>query len=98
MGRARGASDRASFDHLVGAGEDRWRDGDAELLGSLEIDDQLEGRRLLDRQVGRLGTLEDPSGVKALLAIDSLDARSIADQAAGSDVFAPRVDRRDGVA
>ena len=65
MDRARGTSDRGSFDHLVGAGEDRWRDGDAELLGSLEIDDQLEGRRLLDRQIGRLGAVEDLSDVTA---------------------------------
>src|SRR5438105_6171563 len=43
-----------SFDDLVGAGEDRGRDREAECLSRLEIDDQLEGRRLLDRQVGGL--------------------------------------------
>ena len=57
-------------------------DGQPERLGGLEIDDQLEGRRLLDRQIGRLGALEDLSGVNADLATDGREARSIADQAA----------------
>jgi len=38
-----------SFDNLVGAVQDRRRYGQAERLGSLEIDDQLELGRLLDR-------------------------------------------------
>jgi hypothetical protein len=38
---------RLLFDDLVGAGEDRWRHGEAERLGSFEVDDQLERRRLL---------------------------------------------------
>jgi hypothetical protein len=54
-----------SLDDLVGAGEDRWGHGETELLGGLQINDQLEGRRLLDRQIGRLGALEDPSDVVA---------------------------------
>src|SRR2546427_8784499 len=33
-----------SFDHLVGAGEQRERESDAERLGSLEINDQLDLR------------------------------------------------------
>jgi hypothetical protein len=49
----------ASFDNFVGAGEDLGRDGDAERAGSLQIDDQLVGRGLLHRQIGRLGALED---------------------------------------
>src|SRR6478735_3085835 len=40
------------LDHLVGAGEQRWRDGEAECFGSPEIDGQIEMGGLLDRQIG----------------------------------------------
>jgi hypothetical protein len=55
----------SSLDHLIGAGKDRWRDCQAEGLGGLEIDDQLECCRLLDRQIGGLGAVEDLSGINA---------------------------------
>jgi hypothetical protein len=87
-----------SFNDLVGAGEDRGRHRQAERLGGVEVDDKLEGRRLLDRQIGGLGALEDLSDVNAGLAIGSREARSIADQAAGRDVFTILIDRRNGIA
>ena len=37
-----------SFDHLIGAGEQRRRDDEAKCIGSLKVDDQLELGRLLD--------------------------------------------------
>ena len=49
----------ASLDHLIGAGEKRGRDGEAERLGGREIDDELEPRWLLDRHLGGRGALED---------------------------------------
>jgi hypothetical protein len=52
-----------SFDHLVGAGKDRGWHGEAKRLGGLQVDDQLEFCWLLDRQIGRLGAMEDFSGV-----------------------------------
>src|SRR5215831_1557559 len=43
-----------SFDHLVGAGEQRRRDGDADRLGGCRIDDKLHLSRKLHRQIARL--------------------------------------------
>src|SRR5262245_37407452 len=42
------------FDHLVGAQHEAGRDLMADRLRGLEIDDQLEPRRLLDWQIRRL--------------------------------------------
>src|SRR2546429_8642392 len=44
-----------SLDHLVGAAEQREREGDAERIGGFEIEHQLDVHRLLHRQVGGLG-------------------------------------------
>ena len=41
------------LDHLVGAGKERQRHGDAERLCGLEVDHQLGLRRLLNGQVHR---------------------------------------------
>jgi hypothetical protein len=50
---------------LVGAARIERRDCETEHVCGLEIDDQLEPGRLLDRQVGRLGSIEDLSDVNA---------------------------------
>src|SRR5947209_2399258 len=52
-----------SFDHLVGAHQDCFGDGDAESFRSLEVHDQLEPRRALDGKVVRLGTAHYPTDV-----------------------------------
>ena len=46
-------------------GEQRSAARQAERLGGLEVDDQLELGRLHHRQVGRLVALEDPAGIDA---------------------------------
>ena len=74
------------------------RHGEAERLGCLQVDDQLELGRLLHRQISGLLALEDPSGINADLAIDGREAGSIADQAAGRRELPPRIDRRNGMA
>src|SRR4030095_716482 len=60
----RGAAHRGrcvgpSFDHLVRPLEQRRRDRQAERLRGLEVDYQLELRRLLNRQIRRLRAFED---------------------------------------
>ena len=47
------------FDHLVSPVEQRCWDLKAEAPRGLEIDDKLELRRLLNRQVGRLCAFEE---------------------------------------
>ena len=48
-----------SFYDLVGEAEDQWRDRKAERVCGLEVDDKLEFGRLINRDVARLGAVED---------------------------------------
>jgi hypothetical protein len=63
-----------SFDDLVGAGEDRGRDRQPEGLGGVEIDNQLEGGRLLDGRSAGLAPAEDLSGKNPDLAAPTTSA------------------------
>ena len=47
------------LDHLVGGRESIQRDIDAEHLGGLEVDDELEFRGLLDWNICRLFAFQD---------------------------------------
>src|SRR5206468_781206 len=49
----------ALLNHLVSPLEERLRDRQAKRFGSLEVDHQLELRRLLDRQFTRLRAFQD---------------------------------------
>src|SRR5262247_979890 len=50
---------RALFNHLIRPQQQRRRDGEAEGFGGLEVDDEFELRRLLDRQITWLRAFED---------------------------------------
>jgi hypothetical protein len=50
---------RPLFDHLVRATEQRDREIEPERFCGLEVDDQLDFGRLLDRQIGWFFALED---------------------------------------
>src|SRR5262245_54253121 len=74
------------LDHLIGSGEDRRRDGQPEGFGGLEVDDELELGRLLDRQIGGLGTLENLVHVNGSAPVEVKNVRAIRHEATGVDM------------
>ena len=63
-----------SVDDFVGEREERGRDGEAERLGGLEVDHQLERDRLHDGKIGSLGAFENPARIDAGLLIGEVEA------------------------
>src|SRR6188474_3078965 len=78
----------SSLDHLGGALQQRQRNRDAHRFGSLQIDGQLELRRLLHRQVARFRTLEylvdESRGSAPVPRIGGV----VEHQSTGGDIFA----------
>src|SRR5262249_22578589 len=50
---------RRSFDQLIGAQQERFRDRQPEPLGGGQIDDEIELDRLFNRKLARLGAAQD---------------------------------------
>src|SRR5262249_57027039 len=69
-------------DDLIGSHEQRLRDGEAESLGSLQVDDQLKFVGLLYRKVAGLRTLEDLIDVAGGVPEHVATVRSIGQKAA----------------
>src|SRR5215813_6621062 len=55
----RGMHAASLLDHLIGPCQQRLRDRQAQRLGRLQVDDQLELGRLLDWYISRFGTLQN---------------------------------------
>src|SRR5882672_1600947 len=82
-------SSMRSFDRFVRLKKNGLRDRDPDLLCRFQIDHQLELRRLLDGDVGRLGAFQDLVDVTgAIPALDAV-AGSVSHQAAVFCVIAP---------
>ena len=81
------------MNYLVGGGQQRFRDGEAERLGGLEVDYQLDFRDLLHGKIGWFLAFENPPGLYANLAVRVAVAGAIAHQATGQGGLTPLVDR-----
>src|SRR6266478_6982950 len=78
------------FDHLVGAGEQRRRNVEAERLGGFHIDHQLELDRSLDRKLARPCAVEDAIGIARRAPKIIGYVNSVGDQTAELSVEPPR--------
>ena len=87
------AANSSLFDHLVGGGEQRLRDGYAKLLRGFEIDDQFKFGRDLHWKVPRPFALEDAIDIAGHLRKLVELIGPIGDQTAGGGVHASRVNR-----
>src|SRR6516162_10261610 len=71
------------LDHLVRRSQQRFRDGEAERLGGLQVDDHLDFCDLLHGEVGRLVAFENAPGIDTNFAVIITDAAAITHRAAG---------------
>src|SRR5262245_8726633 len=88
----------ALLDHLVGAGEQGRRHGEAEQFRRLQVDSELELGRLRHRQVGWPGALEDAACIDADLAIHVGGVSAVAHEPAGLDKLTHVIGRGKGMA
>src|SRR5216684_6169112 len=72
---------RLSFDHLVSLGKQRGRHGEAERIRGPAIYDEFELGRLLDREVGGLGPLQDLVHESGSAPVEDDEARAVGHQA-----------------
>jgi hypothetical protein len=89
---------RLLFDHLVGATRERKRNRDPKRVSGLEVQEQLDFRGLLYRQLARLFAFENTGDIDAGETVSVRDAAAIARQTASGGELAVHRDRRNGVA
>ena len=82
------------FDDPVGTAKQRYWERDAERLGSLVVEDQLDLGGLLDRQIGWLFTLQNSTSIDADQTVRIGKTASVAHQATSRDKFSVRINRR----
>src|SRR5262249_40646603 len=84
----------SSFDHLVGAPQERSRDHQAKRPGGGQIHDEIEPGRLLDRDVARLRATQNLVDIVTGAAEQVGKICSIVCQASGCDVLSITEHRR----
>src|SRR5262249_17273427 len=97
MTRRASSRHRQLFNNLIGAGKQRRRNSEAECLGRLEVDHQLEFGRALHRKVGGLLALEDSIEVAGSLPACIDRVSSVSNKATVSDEETNPIDRRQSV-
>src|SRR4051794_32481222 len=86
-----------SFDHLVGAGDQRARNIETERPCGVEVDHEMEPRRLDDRHFRRVGAFKNSTGIATRKAPSVRNGRFIAYEPAVSDEFPSVIDGRDAM-
>src|SRR5205823_12432847 len=74
----------------------RARDRERESLCGLQVDDQLELGRLLNRKISRVGALKNTADIPRSLTVYASNAGPVAHQTARVGELAQFVDRRNG--
>src|SRR5262245_594253 len=77
------AAKTPSFYDLVSGDLQRIRHGEAKHLRGSEVDEKFDLRGLLDRQVGRHFTLENPAGINATQSVVVRNIGTVAQQTTG---------------
>src|SRR5262245_66684602 len=85
------------FNHLVGTDEQCGREGDAQRPGGLEVEDEIELRRLLYRKLARLRALQDLVHIVRRALKQVVIIRRIGNQSARLGVLAIGISRGEPV-